>query len=449
MAFPQGTIRQQEQHAVAAIAGTTEGSLHYVNSVNGNDGNNGDSFRRPLKTLTRALAKAVAGDTVILAPGGKETVTATIAANLARVRIICPTNNPEQGFNIDGVGTLNLLTVSAADVTISGLKFTRTGATSDQACIITTAAADRLHVENCVFDDNAITTTFTGVGVEVTDDAIDGVVKGCTFRDCQFGVAFIIATGKDCDRWHITGCLFFVGQAASFGIDTALTGSGTVRGPVVSNCVFLEADGDGTAATGAWDGADGDDATKGPIQFAAAVDQFIIENCRAFTVLSRGFVNIIKVASGAVGDIVRCSTGKREDVAAGSFVIIKKTLTSSDIDQTPGVDVTGVSVGGELICRDIVIQSDATGLAGMTNLQLTVDNAKGMAAPFETIATGIGGAAETIDQASASVTGKHFVLEQGKKVTAKATAADGTGAGTIDVTMIFQRAVDGADIAAA
>lgn len=447
MVFARGLKRHQERMAGTAIAKSVEGDVHYVNSNTGNDGNPGDVPRRSLKTLVQALANAAAGDTVVCAPGGKETVTATIAVSLARVRIICPVENGEQGYNIDGAGTLDLLTVSAADVTIKGLKFTHTGATGDSAGILTTAAADRLHVENCVFDDSAITTTFTGLGVDVIDDCIDGVIKGCTFRDLKFSVAFIIATGKNCDRWHVLDCLFFVGQAAAFGIDTALSGSGAVRGLYVSNCVFLEADGDGSAATGAWDGADGDDATKGPIQFAAAVDQYIIENCRAFTALSRGFEMIIKIASGAVGDVIKCSTGYGEDVAAGSFIIVTKTLVSSAVVQA-GVDATTVAVGGALICRDVIMETDSTGLAAGTNCEVTTDNAEGLANPVVETVANLGGN-KTVDLAGASVTSLHFTVEKGKKVIIKSTAADCTGSGTIRFTFVFQRKTDGADIAAA
>lgn len=156
-------------------------------------------------------------------------------------------------------------------------------------------------------------------------------------------------------------------------------------------------------------------------------------------------------ASAAPGNAVSLAEVVRQiydQTGIGSEFWVKKTLTSSAIPQA-GVDVTGVSSGGELSIEDVIVKSDATGLAGMTNFELETDNAKGLADFFVTVASGLGGAVKTVDMTGASVTKIRTVLESGKKVVAKASAADGTGAGTVDVYIKFRRLAAAATIAAA
>lgn len=131
----------------------------------------------------------------------------------------------------------------------------------------------------------------------------------------------------------------------------------------------------------------------------------------------------------------------------GTEFWVKKTLTSSAITQA-GVDVTGASSGGALTIADVVLQTDATGLAAGTNLTLETNNTNGVAVFFSTAVSGLG-ANKTINIDTASVTKIRTVLESGKKITAKMTAADGTGAGTVDVYLKFQRHSSGATVAAA
>jgi hypothetical protein len=426
-------------------AGLLVGRTWFVDSNAGSDGNPGSSPLLPLLTLTRALVLAEAGDTIVCAPGGSETVTATLAVAVARLKIVCPAANPRSGFTVQGAGTLALMTVTAADVHVEGLRFAHTGTTASAQGILTTNAADRLTVVRCLFDDSAIVTTFTGAGVEVVNACDDVLVQDCTFLDQQFGVKFTMATGITCSRPRISGSRFFVGQAAAFGIASALTGTGKVQALTVRDCAFLEWTGAGAAAATAWDGSDGTNATVGPIKLEAAVDQYLIDRCSAYTALAagRGFADLNAIASGALGSLV--ASADEKDV--GSLCVVKKTLTSSAIPQA-GVDVTLTSVGGELELVDVVLKTNGTGLAAGTNFTLESNNANGVAVFMSTAVSGLG-ANKTIDHANASVSKHRTVLEVGKKVIAKMTAADGTGAGTVDVYLMFTRLARGANVLAA
>lgn len=131
---------------------------------------------------------------------------------------------------------------------------------------------------------------------------------------------------------------------------------------------------------------------------------------------------------------------------AGSTFVVKKTLTSSAVVQA-GVDVTAVSTVGDVLIEDFVLQANGTGLAAGTNFTLVTNNASG-ASVFASHAVASLGANTLVDLKNAT-TGKKTVLESGKKVVAKCTTADCTGAGTLDVYLICRRLADGATLAAA
>lgn len=340
VALAKGQRLNQFKYADRAIVRANPfGNMRYLDSQNGNDGNDGDSPLHPVKTLARALALMDAGDTLVLDPGGSETVTAAVAIALARVRIVCPVLNPEQGFTISGAGTLNLLNPTAADITIEGVKFAHTGATSDQAGILAAAGADRLHVKNCIFDDSAIVTNFTGAGIELTD-ACNGVrIEGCRFKDCQFGVLSIVATGIVQAGLEVRENEFWIGQAAAFGIATALSGTGALRGLVAMRNKFMELNGSGAAATAAWDGTDGANATQGPIKLEAAADQYLIAENVAYTALSTSFDKINAINAGAAGSLVQNKTAVGGDVEDNVTTI--NTNVSTLIDQLAGA--TGIA----------------------------------------------------------------------------------------------------------
>ena len=284
----------QEKMGVSALASPL-GNIWFVDSVNGSDGNRGVNRRHAVKTLTQAVANAAAGDTIVLNPGGSEIITATVAVS-KQLKIVCPV----QQYTISGAGTLDLVTVSAAGCHLEGLRLKHTGATASANGVLTTAAADDLVCERCEVDDSAITTTFTGNGFQIVDDLQNFRINNCLARDCKRGVYVNVATGKNQIGGWISG-QFWVGRAASFGIEAVHAGTGTIRGLSVVGCLFLEANGDGSVAAAAWDGKNGVTATQGPISLSSAVDQFSIVGCSAGTSLITGFETLLAVAAGAVG----------------------------------------------------------------------------------------------------------------------------------------------------
>jgi len=360
-------LEQAQSYGGAVADANPLGDILYVDSANGNDGNAGEGREHPVATLARALAMASAGDTIILAPGGSETVTATLAVSAARLKIVCPVGNADTGYTISGAGTLDLMTVSAADVHVSGLKFAHTGATADASCILTTAAADRLRVQNCSFDDSAVVTTFTGAGVEITNSCNAVEIVGCRFKDMHRSVLFVTATGNAQIDSRIQNCTFWVGRATAFAILSAPAGTGTVCGMQVIVCTFIEANGDGAAATDAWDGSDGTNAASGPISLGAAVDQYLVADCVAYTALGRSFTKIQAINAGAAGSLVNNLTsagGDIIDLVGTADLTTTDTLhgkigTDTELGDSSLYDLIGV--GSKTLALSAAIGSDLDG----------------------------------------------------------------------------------------
>jgi hypothetical protein len=132
--------------------------------------------------------------------------------------------------------------------------------------------------------------------------------------------------------------------------------------------------------------------------------------------------------------------------AIGTEFGIKKTLTSSAIT-TSAQNLTTASTGGELLIKDIIIQTDSTGLAGGTLMQITSTNAKGNLTVFTYAVATLGGNATGNFEISGI--GTPFVLESGANLQYNMTGINGTGAGTADVRVICERLAAGATMAAA
>ena len=134
--------------------------------------------------------------------------------------------------------------------------------------------------------------------------------------------------------------------------------------------------------------------------------------------------------------------------AIGTTFVVKKSVTSSTV-LTTGIDLTGVSSGGEIAIEAIIFQTDGTGFATATNIEVRTDNAKGAVLLCAEAVASLG-ASVTVNMLYSGVTVFHpMVLESGKKVTINATVMNAGGSGVCDVRLICRRLAAGAALAAA
>lgn len=452
------------------------GNVYFVDSGHADKGDttSNGTMDAPFSTIDYAIGRCTAnnGDVILVAPGHAETIAAAggITLDVAGVTIIFCGSGESRGIIsfatataasivvsannckfVNGVFKCNIASqnhmfdVKAKDFTLDGCEFREGTATGLSFVTADTADADsdRLMVRNCRFHaptagnmDNAIQLgkDFTGARIYNSefygdfDDAcidipaggnaqIDCVIKGCTLTNLLAG-AYAIKVNGTGSTGKIIDC-----KVETNAIATAVDAGGLEMFEVYYH--------DGTDQIGWSPIASQPDSTQ---NILGADDN------------DNGFAST-NVAINDDGSVLERLEYLQRSQNIGSQFYVKKTLTSSAITQA-GVDITGVSSGGDLWIDDIVVQTDGTGLATGTNFQVTNNNTKGGAVNFAHAVASLG-ASVTVDMAGAGVTKLRGVLESGKKLVAKSTAADCTGGGTIDVYIKFTRLASGATIAAA
>lgn len=177
-------------------------------------------------TLTAAVDLAVAGDTVLLYPG-THTVTAAVAADVADLTIQ-PVNyvpgqrrtDVEIANDTDDVNTFD---VTAADVMIAGIKFTKgiNNTTDGTELIDVDSGGDFLIIRDCTFDMEARTNADC---INIATGTKGHLIENCLFTD--------LATVKTAIAWAssamtVRGCDFdFSAGDAVFSEQIATPGDG-------------------------------------------------------------------------------------------------------------------------------------------------------------------------------------------------------------------------------
>jgi hypothetical protein len=479
----------------------TKANTFWVDSVNGNDAYLG-TFTRPFKTLDFAIGKCTAnhGDTIYVSAKHAETVVAAsgITFDVAGVAVIFLGEGSDRGTITFSTLVTASIVISAANVTIKDARFVAgidaltgpisiTGANCRLSgewydapakaatdCIATAATADGLIIDGWKY---YASTTGTQKNSQIKLLGVDNAVIKNVDIAGDFVVANINNLTTECLNIRLENIRLkndnatpkpgIVIQANATGqaknVDIRIASGTTYVSSVAkinwdNNCLGYNADGYsgdpiGTAPSGSLEAEilviDGntkkiDSATLAVSPTAGSLATFIASGGTALGTALATSKSIVD-AIGSNGTTLVYGSGSALG-AIGTEFWVKKTLTSSAITQA-GVDVTAVSSGGALLIDQVILMTDAsTGLAGGTNAQLNVNNVNGAALFAATAVSGLGAAA-TIS--TPSVTSKKVILESGKKVTMNATAADCTGAGTVDVYIKFQRLAAGATVAAA
>lgn len=143
--------------------------------------------------------------------------------------------------------------------------------------------------------------------------------------------------------------------------------------------------------------------------------------------------------------------------AAGSSFWKTFILTSSNVLNSAATDLTSVA-SGDLVIEQVILVTDATGLAGGTNFEISVNGETyGIDKPIVEAVSNLGAsaqrqypsavAAETTNDNQITVTcAVPIVLQAGDKLQYGSSGANCTGAGKIMVALKFTRVSEGADI---
>ncbi|HRF70090.1 MAG TPA: hypothetical protein PKV66_01525 [Candidatus Pelethenecus sp.] len=248
-----GVVNKEAMSLLGAGELFTVGSVFYVDSGTGSNSNRGNDPMTPFATIDAAIGACVAnnGDVIVVFPGHTETVTAAagVALDVAGVSIIGlgsgaarPTVNFTTAVgasfkvtaancvvkNILFTGGIDALTnpihVDAADFKLLDCEYRDvTGQCTD--CVLTTANANRMLVQNFRYD--GATAAGTNAGIAIVGG--DGIVIDGLVMDGNFAVGGIDVRTTATTDLEVRNVLFRTRNAADiFLVDTITASTGQI-----------------------------------------------------------------------------------------------------------------------------------------------------------------------------------------------------------------------------
>lgn len=224
-------VRQEVLENIVRDRLGTFGEVFFVTSNAANLGDLGKKFRNVYTTITGAIAAAVAsrGDVILVDRGYTETVTAAITVDKIGVSIIglgSGTLRP----TITGNGTIDAITVTAANVTIENIRFAAPE-TDDQTADINVAAAgcvirNTFHIGSQTSKNKTDIITVASGG---DDLLVDGVRAYNTVVDCVSWLSLEAAVARTVIRNCVIQGQFSTGVLMDEATATLVT---------VRDCIF-------------------------------------------------------------------------------------------------------------------------------------------------------------------------------------------------------------------
>ncbi len=408
--FPHGiTIKG---FPLFTVLQTTRGKVFYVDN-NGclSSDNNEGTDKYPLKTIQEAVGRCVndRGDVILVAANHKEVITHTNTINIDK-----------SGISIIGLGVQDARPMLSYE-------------TSDDAVLSVLA-------ENVYFGDFILEGNISGLKTMITGDLLNLLAENCTFREGSApGIKFVNIEGSadnKCDGVKFVHCEFLnktpsvYESAAEFRtydvvkpefIDCNVFGYFTWA-PLYNSLNFGGDIYDLLVDGGSWHNLE---------QYAHAIRTHHDQN---------GLITKnTNLRANRVGQpILTFNTGRFDN---GDMMVF-----TSDLKGAPQILVTGTNITrditGEFVIEDVIFETDATGLATATNIQLYRSNVVyGSEVFFEEAVSNLG-PNSTVTLKTASIIGHKTVLQHDQAVRMRATVANATG-GTVKVTLILRTVTDG------
>ena len=271
--LPNGALYNQSQTFLGAGSLFTTGTVYFVSSVTGADGNSGTDPSSPKATVDGAINACTAnkGDKVIVMPGHAETITSTSTSmDVAGVSVIClgtglerPTftySTAAATINVSAANCAfmgghhigNFLDVASAftlaaakDFKLIGNTFEDSTASLNFLSIVTTGAtansADQLEViDNRWYGLNTSPLAFISILSTIKNlKVIGNDVNSKTTADVA---TFITFADKNSTGTIITDNTLFVVGSTGAAVGIFLTGSGTAHNGIVARNLVTSLD---------------------------------------------------------------------------------------------------------------------------------------------------------------------------------------------------------------
>lgn len=445
--FPNGfvngvAIRQQ---IVANVYGQNS-NVFWVDSVYGSNGNPG-TISKPFATITFAVTQCADnnGDIIMVNEGHTEAVTTSLGLEINKIGISIigvgtGKTRPQLTFSTD-VGAA--MYISEAKNYIYNLQFI-----AGIAGLLTCLNSDTtdITIDSCIFTKSSDAISAPANCILVANGAGANSTSNTTITNCEFygnsvtGVfgttSCIVLNGLASDNIRITNNKLTGNMA--FGI--LVSNHAYTNLYILNNNISMtDTAGVGISLTNA--------STTGLI----AYNNISTANTTTAAIVPRNCYTIENYVTNSVTGSASVypvpSSSAQTSTGIGTQFWVTKAMTSSNILSASATDLTLVSTG-DLAIREIILQTDATGLAGGTNVNILSNNATGQPIILAEAVANLG-ANKTVDITTASVTKQPAVLESGKKLQIQSTAAPCTGAGVVTVYIMCERLSAGSTLVAA
>jgi hypothetical protein len=191
------------------------GNVYYVSDT-GSNSNNGKTWAKAYQTITYALTKVSAFDTIFVGPGDYDE-SATLAITGAAHEGIKIIGMGDMHRNVAMVysttGTYDLMSIDIHHVEIIGLAFSVIPNTKSAIVISGTSAAYKTRLSNIRFDG------WSGEYGVYLNESPDTLIEDCLFRSFNTAAVYVNST-----RTMIRNCIFHV-VAAKTGIEHVPVGA--------------------------------------------------------------------------------------------------------------------------------------------------------------------------------------------------------------------------------
>jgi len=251
--FPNGIM------ATPVIGGANmfgaQGSVYFVDPVDGNDSNSGKSVATALKSVAAAYAKCADGknDVVYFLSNGTTgagtadvlTTAITWAKNRTHLIGICAPQLLGQRCRINTTTAMTpMFKVTGRGCYFANIQFSNNHSHATAGAVCVEIEGDNSSFENCQFQGlGALAVVDNSHRALVIDDADDCYFKNCTIgHDTQdFGSAasYVLEySGTDCARSIFEDCLF-LGGGSSSAFFIGMGSSTTTSTHIFKDCVFF------------------------------------------------------------------------------------------------------------------------------------------------------------------------------------------------------------------